>query len=184
MVINSSENILKKSAVVDSSSAIILYKCGIFEKTARLFNLLIPNSVRMEITQIKHSGADYFIDCIERGNIKVVNADLLPIESCRNSSELNSLGAGECETIDLYINGTGDFIIIDDRKGASICRKRNLKYINALLIPRVLFLAGVSSREECNQDFSNIINLGRYSSWVIDYASSCADEKLLWYVQR
>ena len=173
---------MPKSAVIDSSSLIILYKSGLLEKITGLYSLFISSSVCNEISQNGHSGADVFIKYIENDTLKMKSFDISENGSMKNDIEMISLGAGERETLCLYINGTGDFIIVDDRKAATICRKRNLKYINALLIPRILAIAGMSSAEESKRDIQKIISLGRYSSSVIEYASTCSEEKLSMYL--
>ncbi|MBN2159942.1 MAG: hypothetical protein JW807_11150 [Spirochaetes bacterium] len=92
---------------------------------------------------------------------------------------LQGLDVGERDTIRLFRAGIGEIIILDDWKGASYCKNNAIPYINALLVPRILLLAGIISKSESEESMSRIVENGWYSQWVIDYARFCPDEKLL-----
>ena len=78
----------------------------------------------------------------------------------------------------LFVMGCGDLIIMDDGKGANVCKKSNIPYINALLVPRILLIAGILSKRECGAVTRSIIDCGRYSEKIIEFGRSCPDEML------
>jgi hypothetical protein len=69
-------------------------------------------------------------------------------------------------------------IILDDGKGAAYCKKNTIPYINALLVPRILHMAGRIITEERECLMKKITAYGRYSKQIIDYAFSCKDEEI------
>jgi hypothetical protein len=165
---------LRLRALVDSSSLIILFKASLLARCIDLYSLNIVESVKYEITRKDYPGWDHFLYLC---NKKIIN--LLPDTGFTNKEdELSRIGSGERETILQFENGAADFIIIDDGRGADICRKRSYPYINALLIPKILFIIKEIPETEFIGYFAGIIAAGRYSSGVISFAESCTGDDL------
>lgn len=172
----------KKTALVDSSSAIILYKSGLVGPVIDHYFTVISESVYAELTRKGYSGAEAFRRyCHEkkicvRGDVRGINND------ADYSKTMAGLGAGERDTIMLYHSGIGEFIIIDDGRGARYCKKNGIPHINALLMPRLLYNAGKIDGDDRNHFMDIIIGYGRYSPRVIDYARTSDDKELIHFL--
>jgi hypothetical protein len=165
---------LRLTAIVDSSSLIILFKTSLLDKCIDLYSLSITKTVKSEITRKGYPGWDYFSDLCKR---KIIN--LLPeINLSSIEDGLSRVDRGERNTILQFIDGKGDFIIIDDGRGAAYCLKQSLPYINALLVPKILLFKNIISVPEFRDYFSRIIAVGRYSAAVIDFAENCGIDDL------
>ncbi len=171
-----------KKILIDSSSAILLFKAGLFENLLRLYDTCVAKAVYHELVVDGRDGAgefrNYFLDRKLSVNEKIRGKMIASNEH----PDVSFLGRGERETIREYIRGSGRFIIIDDYKGARYCRDNKIPYINALLTPRVLFFSGDISEEACNAGAETILRIGRYSRKIIDYAMSRARDELAFFL--
>lgn len=154
-----------KTLLMDSSSAILLFKVALLNSLAENYNTLISHTVYKELTIPGQRGYREFIDYRQKNIITVSDKyGSKPIEI--------PLKGGEMETILLYLNGAGDFIIIDDKKGVDYCRNNKIPFINALLVPKILYFSNLIEREHYIEKKQQLLQLGRYSQWVIDFAES------------
>lgn len=160
-----------RKIIADSSSMILLYKCGALDFMLNNSCCIIPESVRLELLATGRSGAEFFSSCISDGLFTVVN------EVFANTLEIK-MGAGERDVISLFKSGIGEYVIIDDGKGAAYCRNTGIPYINALLAVKLLFFTGIISGEETGKMFSWLKENGRYSEAVIQWAEG-ADAEIL-----
>ena len=162
-----------KSVLIDASSAILLYKAGLFDSVAGAYRLRAAPAVIREITVLNRRGASAFARACETGA-------LLPADtgSCPDAGGLTSLGDGERETLLAYRAGQGDFVLIDDGRGAAACRSGGIPHINALLCPKLLHWTGVIDQCACRAVFSRLLQIGRYSEQVIHFAGTCTPEML------
>jgi hypothetical protein len=157
-----------RSVLIDASSAILLYKVDLFGPVAAVYRLKAVPAVIREITVAGHTGAAYFRRA--HGSGDVAPADPGPDG---NRSTDSSLGDGERETLLAYGNTQGDFVMIDDRRGVAACRAGGIPHINALLCPRLLYWSGAIDRTRSRDVFQRLLDVGRYSRRVIDYARTC-----------
>jgi len=167
-----------KSVLVDASSAILLYKSGIFKRLLAIYHVLIATSVHEEITRKGYPGAEVFEACVRDNNCRVLKTEDYTKKGARLQLENLSLGRGEKDTISLYLEGAGDFIIIDDGRGAGYCKKQQIPYINALLFPRILYLCRSITEKDFQLQIEKIVRLGRYTDPIIQYAAKCPRDKL------
>jgi hypothetical protein len=167
----------RRTVLIDASSAIILFKSGLFEAAIAYYRVLMPGSVYMELTRCNHTGTEEFIKYREDDRIRVASAAGNQIR-IQEDEALPGLDDGERDTINLFYRGVGILVLLDDGKGAAYCRNNTIPYINALLVPRVLRLAGILSAPDCERSMKRIAGIGRYSPKVIDYAFNCTDESL------
>ncbi len=170
-----------KKCILDSSSAILLFKAGIIDYLLSEYSVACPESVYSEITRNReYPGARSFINFTNNGLISVRsinnNYHLLP------DKKIGNLGKGESDCIRLYYQEDGDFIILDDKRGGNYCRKANIPFINALLVPRILFLSKLFSDNEYEARFNNIISEGRYSHDIKNYASKVDSKELAFFM--
>ena len=165
-----------KTILVDSSSAILLYKSGWLNATLDLFVLKTSRAASRELTVPGYPGAARFRHLFERGQIEILPAADAAIDA---DEALNALGAGERECIRHFLTGAGSFILLDDGRAASYCRDRKIPYVNALLVPRILALANTSLSAPAVADaMAHIYALGHYAPWIWDHARSCSDAAL------
>jgi hypothetical protein len=170
-----------KRVLIDSSSAILLFKGGLFDRLLRLYRVLAVASVYRELTAAGHSGAAVF-HRLGRDRVLQVLAldDAGPAPACKIPDPAG-LDPGERDTIRQYIRGQGDFIMIDDGRGAGYCRRHAIPYINALLFPRLLYIGGHMTRQGCRAKMDCIFSLGRYSPNIMAYALRCRPQELAFF---
>ncbi len=165
-----------KAILVDSSSAILLYKSGWLDATLDFFLLQTGRAACRELIVPGYPGAARFQHLFEQGQIEILpDADA----AFDADAALNAMGAGERECIRHYLTGAGAFILLDDGRAAAYCRARNIPYINALLVPRILALANEAITAPAVADaMAHIYALGRYAPWVWEYARRVSDAAL------
>jgi len=160
-----------RKIISDSSSLILLYKCGAAGFFLNNCICVIPEPVRSEITADRREGSDFFKQCILKGGLSVKN-------NKTGSEPFKKLHKGESGVISLYEEGCGEYVLIDDRKGAAFCRDSGIPYINALLVIKILLLNGIINQEKYKAMFSWLKINGRYSKAVIEWAETAGSDKL------
>jgi hypothetical protein len=171
-----------KAALIDTSSAILLFKADLFQRLIRTYRIMMAGSVFRELTLDGYPGAALFREYGLSHRLEAKGA--LPVGAGGEGArpEGLSLDIGERETIHHYLAGSGSFIIIDDGKGAGFCRDHGIPYINALLFPRILLLTGNLTAETYWTATRAIIGAGRYAPGVIAYARSCPAAALRFFL--
>ncbi len=173
---------IMKKILIDASSAILLFKAGLFENLLRLYRARVADAVYDELIVDGRMGADEFrIFCLD-GKLDVCEKNNEGTIAWKEYPDVSFLGRGERETILRYIQGGGEFIIIDDFKGARYCRDNKIPYINALLTPRVLFFSGDISETAHRSGTETILRIGRYSQKIIDFAMSRTKDDLEFFL--
>ncbi len=166
-----------KHVLVDSSSAILLFKSGWLEPLVDYYLLKTGWAAHRELTIPGYPGADLFRQLFEQGKINILPSGT--VATIHGDSALNAMGAGESECIRHFLNGAGDFILVDDGRAAAYCRVRQIPYVNALLVPRILALVNEEiTYQEIADAMARIYALGRYAPWVWDHARRCGDAAL------
>lgn len=162
-----------KRIIPDSSSLILLHKCGIIRSLFLYCNIVIPERVYAEITVPGHEGAGLFSGLRTAGSIEVC----IPVE--RDTGIFSSgLHPGEMDVISLYLERKGEYIIIDDGKGAAFCRDNRIPYINALLAVKILFMKRLITEHEYSAAWKWLVKNGRYSGKIISWAENAGVEVL------
>ena len=155
---------------IDASSAILLYKAGLFIQCTRYFSMIMEEEVYKEVRVPDHPGADFFLSMIQKKYVKVGRVDpgqgQIPLPE--------NLDPGERQTLMLYFQNVHPddplFIIMDDAKGAKFCMTRKVPFINALLVPKILWFAELLDETIYLEKTDTIIQTGRYSRVVIEKA--------------
>ncbi len=168
------------TALVDASSAILMYKCGLWDYFCNDFSFRSGTEVYKEITHAGRAGEKIFSETF-KGRI------LQPDDEKAGSSlikypTLEKLDPGERELILLYYQKAGDFIILDDRRGVAFCRNEGIPHINALLVPSILYFKEKISETEKNKFTVSLIETGRYSSFVKGFAEKCTREEINYFL--
>ena len=164
----------RKRIIIDASSAILLVKTGLFRCLTDAYRVVMAEAVYGEASRNGYPGARRFSGARDGGQILVLSAR--PETAPQGEETLT--GSGERETVRLFSQGEGDFVIIDDRKGAGFCRNTGIPYINALLFPRILMFAGGLSESDCRKQTAQLLALGRYSKEVVAVAAGATRERL------
>ena len=168
---------------IDASSAILLYKTGLFPLCSQYFSMIMETHVYKEVRVPDHPGANFFLTMVQKERVKVCSGnpdDQIDINLPEN------LDPGERQTIALYCrNACPDqrsFIIIDDAKGAKFCLKHKLPFINALLVPKILWFAGILNKHDYLDKTALVIEKGRYSRTVIEKARALSSLDLAIFI--
>lgn len=166
-------------ALIDSSSAILLFKAGLITVCCRAFRLLMTRSVYAEVAVPTQPGADTLTSLTRRRPGITLLQDPMgssPLETA--AVDLAKLHRGERDTLMHYLNGIAQFVVIDDGKGVQVCRRHGIPHVNALLLPRLLYHTGQLSDHNARRFFRRIQTLGRYSAAVVTWAATCTKTDL------
>ncbi len=166
-----------KRVLIDSSSAILLQKTGLFSLLLNLYRSIITESVFVELTSNTYPSSKTFKNYCDHERLHVQPLNIKNQEK-HQISAISSLNIGERDTILQYIEGTGDFIILDDGKAAKYCSKNNLPFISAILFPKILQLTGELTKADSDQKCKDIIEIGRYSQKIIELAGDLSKREL------
>jgi hypothetical protein len=164
-------------ALIDASSAILLFKAGLIKACCEAFHLLMTRSVFDEVAVPAQPGAGEFHTLAGRlPGVTVLDdpTGILP----KNAADLLRLHRGERDTLHHYLNGAARFVIIDDGKGVQVCRRHGIPHVNALLCPRLLYFSGRMPAAQARLLFARIASLGRYSTTVVRWADTCEASEL------
>lgn len=162
-----------KKAILDASSAILLYKVGLHYQLAEMYDVVLSESVYREITANRYAGAAEYTALSTGQKIRIMANPQIP-----DGLGKTGLDAGETDTIHLFISGKGDFIITDDGPAARFCSRQGIPFINALLFPVVMQFSDKVDELGCRKLMEKIIAVGRYLEKVIAYARNCPREAI------
>jgi predicted nucleic acid-binding protein len=161
----------RKKVLVDASSAILLAKVGLSTLLCETYVVIMAGSVFDEITVHTLPGSGEYLKLHETGNILLEDPKLKNLSGL--PAKLQNLGKGERDTLLLFYEGVGDFLLTDDGEAAQFCHNNHIPFINALLFPLVLETAGLQNQSFRHYYFNILKIEGRYSAKVLDFASNC-----------
>ena len=167
-----------RPVLIDASSAILLHKGGLFEAVASAYRLTAAGPVRDELTREGYPGARTFAAALADGRLTRLDTAGIP-EAPALTSNAARLHPGERATLAAMLAGRGDFVIMDDGAGARFCREHSLAYVNALLCPRILRLAGRLSAAAAEDRMARIRRQGRYAPNIVAFAYDCENAVLV-----
>lgn len=167
-----------KRAIVDTSSAILLYKACLFKRLMDAYRVVLAASVFRELTVDGYPGADWFRGLNTEVGCRVLEPEPHTVWHPADSESRMLSGAGERDTLRLYHQGAGEFVVVDDRSAAVACKRRHIPYINALLTPRVLYLAGHCSYDRLHRSTLTLMTVGRYADAILRTAENLPDASL------
>ncbi len=170
---------MKKTVLIDASSAILLYKAGWMMPLMENYRVGTGPAAFREMTVANYPGAISFSHWQQQARIALHTCGV-PLAD--RPANLQRLGPGERECIELYYQGAGDFILVDDGPAAAFCRREAIPYINALLVPRLLSPGADSRHPDVATAMQHINVTGRYARWIWDYARSCPPEDLAFFL--
>jgi len=156
-----------RRVVADSSSIILLQKVRLIGTFLDNYRVIIPCHVYGEVTGGGKKGSN------ELGNLLSENIVQSP-----GDNRIEGMGQGESSVIALYLDGAGDFVLLDDKKGANYCKAQAIPFINALLVSRILWLAGAIKEDNYRAAAELLIQEGYYSDMIIKKAAAIRDVEL------
>ena len=152
----------------DASSAILLYRAGLFSRLTRAFSIVFASSVFDELTRPGYVGVMAFKQAVDKKQVAVrTQADPEVLTAWPG---LQALDPGEKETLCLFLETRQGFILTDDGKAARLCHRLELPFINALLVPRIFYFAGILDEQESKTHMKNLGRSGRYSEKILTIA--------------
>ena len=164
--------------LLDSSSAILLFKADLFDALVSVYHVSMSQSVLHELTLEDQPGADVFLRYAALKKVKIISTRSIPTKAAKYLSLPASLHRGELDTIKCFQAGGYAFIITDDGRAARYCRQNKIPFINALLFPRVLNFFNNTPVHDRNIKTAKLVSLGRYSAEVVRWAENCKKEAL------
>ncbi len=176
-------DIVMHTVYIDASSAILLYKTRLFVPCTQYFSMVMETHVYKEVRVPDHPGAKFFLSMVQKNRVTVLRTD--PDRQVDINLPEN-LDLGELQTLMLYFQNVcptqRSFIIIDDAKGARFCLRRKVPFINALLVPKVFWFAGLLTKNDYIDKTALVIEKGRYSKTVIEKATALSSSDLAMFI--
>ncbi len=166
-----------RTVLIDTSSAILLYKGGLFQAMASAYRLTAAGAVPGELTREGYPGASVFAAALAAGRLARLDSTAIATPPALKKPGTR-VHAGERDTLTALLDGRGEFVIMDDGAGAQFCRLHHIPYINALLCPRILHLAGRLGPQAAAVHTARLRDLGRYAPAILDFADTCEDAVL------
>ena len=171
-------------ALIDTSSAILLFKAGLITICCRAYRLLMTRSVYAEVAVPTQPGAGALTSLTRRQLGITLLPDPMGSSPCETAVDLARLHRGERDTLMHYLSGIARFVVIDDGKGVQVCRRHGIPHVNALLLPRLLYHTGHLSDHNARRFFLRIQTLGRYSATVVTWAATCTKKDLDFFISE
>lgn len=153
-----------RRVIADSSSIILLQKVDLLGIFLHHYQVVVPDHVYDELT-CKHKKGSSELQHLLSANIVKTSDNIV----------VRGMGRGESSVIRLYFDGVGDFVLIDDKKGANYCKAYGIPFVNSLLVSRILRLAGVISENTRRAAAQQLIENGYYSAGIIRKAAAIRD---------
>lgn len=159
-----------QTIIGDSSSLIYLSKVSLLRPYAQVVRLIISPQVYEECMRRPWSNdARQIQDLVQEKRLAIC-----PVPEA-DQVVLPHLGAGEKSTIELYYLLKADAVMIDDRKGIKLCKRRRIPFLCAILVPALLQRSHLlSSPDEVDRLIEKICQIGRYEGWIVQYAKEIA----------
>ena len=170
-----------RTLLIDASSAILLYKGGLFQTMATAYRLALAGPVCDELTRDGYPGARSFAADLAAGRLTRLDLTDIPLDPALQEG-LAKLHTGEQAVLAAMLAGLGVFVVIDDGAGALFCRRHAIPYVNALLCPRILKLAGRLSAAAAEAHMARIHRAGRYAPAIVSFAYDCEDASLRFFL--
>jgi predicted nucleic acid-binding protein len=161
--------------VADSSALILLAKCSLLKIVCELFDVIVPEAVRLELASEdlvkKYPDAALIFELMSKGSIKLHNpaGDLLapPL----------SLHTGEKDALRLAIELNDSLFATDDGKAIKAARFFNIPFIVTPKIVVELFRLRKISFRKSHEALRKLDQIGRYSPEIIAEALISLMEK-------
>lgn len=167
----------------DASSAILLYRSGLFPRAALAFSLILAGEVFREVSLDHYPGAVLFRRMAETGQIRIEETKS-SLPDCSALAGFAAMDRGEQDTLSCYLAFKGKekaFVLMDDGKGARFCDRHGIPFINALLVPKIFWYSGLMDENEAQHQMKVLLRIGRYSPRIMERANLLSAEDLAFF---
>ena len=82
----------------------------------------------------------------------------------------------------MSVRMSAPYILIDDAKGAKFCLKRKVPFINAMLVPKILWFASLLNKNDYLDKTALSIEKGRYAATIIEKAKALSPSDLATFI--
>jgi len=173
-----------KRCMVDSSSAILLYKSGLFADLVETYHIAMTASVYQELTVPGYPGAGEFRQYADTGAVTIQSpSGMLMLPQTEGANSLYSMGRGERDTIRCYVaKDSITFIILDDGRAARYCRRAGIPFINGLLFTRIAYWSGLLTKSEYDEKQGELVRIGRYGQEVVAFVRHCSCKDMAFFL--
>ncbi len=160
----------RKRLIADSSSLILLTKAGLLKPLLDTFQVIVPPLVYEEMTRKDQPDGRLLRTCLQEGLYQIQTPSVL-------NHNAHGLKGGDREVFILH-QELGGTILTDDGRLAALCRRQRLPYLNALTAAVDIWRYHHIDFSTLYQALLRLIQLGRYSDWVVAYVEKLINVKL------
>lgn len=171
-----------KKVIVDSSSAILLFKANVFTYLYDCYDLFVCDSVFKELTIDGYEGHQFFKESVLKKQLNIIKFNDNMQLDYKNNKDLRSLGKGERDSIIITLEKQIDFMIVDDKKACKIASKYGLNFVNALLMLKILFFKRNISQKKFKEEFDRLSTIGYYSKKIKQFVLDIKASKLTQFI--
>ena len=171
-------------AYADASSTILLYKTGLLDAFTDAWNPAWSRGVFTELTCPGYPGENRFTALADRGRVRILTPEPVPSSGCKTWPDRNRMDLGEYETLCLYLHNREGFILADDKKAARFCLDAGIPFINALLVPKLLYFAGRMDANSASRKTQDLSREGRYSDRIHEKARALDQDDLAFFIKE
>lgn len=156
---------LNKIIVADTSSLILLGKCGLIEVLSKNFKVIIPkrvfNEVVNEETLKQYPDANVIAELVNNKKIEVISIEKLKFKFPITLDE------GEIEAIILTRQMGNAILVTDDGKAIKTCRYLKIPFIISPKVVIELYRLGKIDFIDAKTSIDKLRMIGRYSPDII-----------------
>lgn len=163
------------SLASDASSIILLQKIKLLREIYRGCELFITSMIQSELLM----GASN----AEAEEIKQHTIMIDPID-IHNLTISSALTSADASVLHLYVHTNSDAVLSDDQAILKYCSSKNIDHYCCLSLLSPLVEHGVLLPHSANNFFAHIESVGRYSTFVINYARAMLDESISKYKEK
>jgi predicted nucleic acid-binding protein len=157
--------------IFDASTPILLARIDVLDLFLSNFEgtVVVPEKVRLEVTESSKEGAESinrYIEDKKIGVVKVKNTTL--VKRLMNDF---SIDAGEAETLTLASGEKACIVATDDRNAIRACKLLKLEFVTAVSFLIRAVEKGLLSKDEGAIKLEKLQSIGRYSKQILDDAA-------------
>ena len=158
-----------KLVIADVSSLILLEKTGLLKTLTEKFEFIISKEVKNEAVdkgkECKFPDAYKIDKLIKNNTIKVKNVNNKNM--VEEISKSFNLGAGESESMALFLENKGDILATDDRLAINACKSIGIKTASSIAFIIESFEKGIIDKITADNMIKILASEGRYKYEII-----------------
>ena len=158
--------------IADASSLILLEKTGLLKILTKKLEFIISQEVKKEAVdkgrECKFPDAYKIENLIKNNTIKVKNVNNKNM--IEEISKSFNLGAGESESMVLFLENKGDILATDDRLAINACKAIGIKTTSSIVFVVESFEKSIIDKVTANNMIKILASEGRYKYEIISKA--------------